>query len=80
MNHNELPNEAYMLRQQATVIAISEAYANYETLEAVADPDRIVRLDIEEITDSIIRIFCPVTILPTCKYAVLPGWKDTEEA
>ena len=47
-----------MLREQATVIAISEAYANTETLEAVAEPDQIVSANSNEMVDSVIDVFC----------------------
>ena len=77
MNPDELPTEADKLRQQATVIAISEAYANNETLEAIADPDHIVRLDFEEMADSIVRIFCPTEISHTGEYPVSLVFKDS---
>ena len=47
-----------MLRQQATVIAISEAYANTETLEAVAEPDQIVNVNSNDRVDSVINVLC----------------------
>ena len=59
---SEVQKEARKLREQATVIAISEANATTEALEAVAEPDRIVNIGFEEITDSLISVFCPANV------------------
>ena len=47
-----------MLRQQATVIAVSEAYANSETLEAVAEPDQIVSANSNDRVDRVTNVLC----------------------
>ena len=59
---SEVQKEARKLRQRATVIAISEANATSEALEAVAEPDRIVSIEFEEMTDSLISVFCPANV------------------
>ena len=58
LNEDALNAEAETLREQATVIAISEAYTNTETLKAVAEPDRIVKVDLTQMTNSVINLIC----------------------
>ena len=69
-NHNQSAYEASLLREEAIVIAMSEANTDMETLETLADPDRIVRAGFDEMIDKVIEAVCtPKTMLPTfCEY------------
>ena len=68
MNSSGLQKEARKLRKQAAVIAITEANATTEALEAVAEPDRILKIGFEDMTDSLINVFCPTNVTSRSKF------------
>ena len=70
INYNKLPSEANLLREAATVIAISEANADSLTLETVADPDWIVNVGFDGMIDEVVHVLCtPKELPPTpCEY------------
>ena len=72
MNSSILQKEARKLRKQANVIAITEANATTEVLEAVAEPNRIVKIGFEEMTDNLINVFCPTNVTNRSKYCYCP--------
>ena len=76
VGENELPAEAEVLRKQATVIAITEGSGNGVTLETIAQPDRIINLSLEDMTDSVFTIVCPseekVTSTGMCFFRFVP--------
>ena len=64
----ELSSEADMLRDQAKVIAITGANSNPRAIETIADPDRIVRLDLVEITDKVVDVICQTEEFTASKF------------
>ena len=58
------------MRNQATVIAIAEASGKSEAVEMIAEPDQIVNLSTEEMTDSIVTIVCSSEEKMTSQYTI----------
>ena len=68
-NLNEVSREAQLLRNQATVIALSRAYTDAQILQTVAKPDHIINANLNEMIESVVRITCPKA-LSIRKYSI----------